>query len=150
MPDKPVFDPEKITLIDFKIIHAHIDAPEHFNSNKIEGHQLENELQLGFSLGDKLAKADFTVSLKTDSKGENSVEASGRFHFVFIYRVSNLEELAGFEKNNRLKLQPALVNALSSVTYSTSRGVLITKLQGTALQNFMLPIVNPSKLLVSK
>ena len=72
------------------------------------------------------------------------------FHLVFVYRVENLEELAKPDKNNLLDLYPALGNALSSITYSTSRGILLSRLQGTALQNFVLPIINPNKLLHNK
>ena len=150
MQDKNIFDPEKITLIDFKMIKGQVDTPENFDISKVVGHQLDNSLQLGFNLDDKLAKADFTVSVKTDSKGENESEASGNFHLIFIYRIENLEELATSEKNKRLNLNPGLGNALSSVTYSTSRGILLTRLQGTALQNFVLPIINPNNLLHNK
>lgn len=150
MQDKNVFDPEKIALIDFKMIKGQVDTPENFDISKVIGHQLDNSLQLGFNLDDKLAKADFTVSVKTDSKGENESEATGNFHLIFIYRIENLEELAKSEKNNRLNLNPGLTNALSSVTYSTSRGILLTRLQGTALGNFILPIINPNKLLHNK
>ena len=150
MQDKNIFDPEKITLIDFKMIKGQVDTPENFDISKVVGHQLDNSLQLGFNLDDKLAKADFTVSLKTDSKGENESEATGNFHLIFIYRVENLEELATPEKNKRLNLNPGLANALSSVTYSTSRGIPLTRLQGTALQNFVLPIINPNNLLHNK
>jgi hypothetical protein len=150
MSDKTIFDPEKIVLIDFKIIKGQVETPENFEINKAVGYQLDNSLQLGFNLDDKLAKADFTISVKTDSKGENENEATGNFHLIFIYRIENLEELAIPEKNKRLNLNPGLANALSSVTYSTSRGILLTRLQGTALQNFVLPIINPSKLLHNK
>jgi hypothetical protein len=150
MQDKNVFNPEKIALIDFKMIKAQVDTPENFDIGKVIGHQLDNSFQLGFNLDDKLAKADFTVSVRTDSKGENESEATGNFHLIFIYRIENLEELAIPEKNKRLNLNPGLANALSSVTYSTSRGILLTRLQGTALQNFVLPIINPNNLLQNK
>ncbi len=150
MQDKNVFDPEKLALIDFKMIKGQVDTPENFDISKIVGYQLDNSLQLGFNLDDKLAKADFTVSIITDSKGENEREATGNFHLIFIYRIENLEELATPEKNKSLNLNPGLANALSSVTYSTSRGILLTRLQGTAMQNFVLPIINPNKLLHNK
>lgn len=150
MLDKSVFDPEKITLIEFKMIKGQIDTPENFDNSKVIGHQLDNSLQLGFNLEDKLAKADFTISIKTDSKGENEDESTGNFHLIFIYRIENLEELAKPVKNKTLNLNPGLANALSSLTYSTSRGILLTRLQGTALQTFVLPIINPTKLLNSK
>lgn len=150
MQDKNIFDPEKIALIEFKMIKGQVDTPENFDISKVVGHQLGNSLQLGFNLDDKLAKADFTISVKTDSKGENEVEATGNFHLIFIYRIENLEELATPKKNKRLNLHPGLANALSSVTYSTSRGILLTRLQGTALQKFALPIIYPNKLLQNK
>lgn len=147
MQDKNVFDPERIALIDFKMIKGQVDTPENFDISKVIGHELDNSLQLSFNLDDRLAKADFTVSVKTDSKGENETEATGNFHLIFIFRIENLEELVTHEKNNRLNLNPVLANALSSITYSTSRGILLTRLQGTALQNFVLPVINPNKLL---
>ncbi|HNR06949.1 MAG TPA: hypothetical protein PKM27_06495 [Saprospiraceae bacterium] len=150
MPDKNIFDPEKITLIDFKMIKGQVDTPENFDNSKVSGHQLDNSLKLAFNLVDKLAKVDFTLTIKTDSKGENESEATGNFHLIFIYRIENLAELAIPEKNKRLNLDAGLANALSSVTYSTSRGILLTRLQGTALQDFVLPIINPNKLLQNK
>ncbi len=150
MSDKNIFDPEKITLIDFKMIKGQVDTPENFDISKVKGHQLDNSLQLGFNLEEKLAKADFTVSVQTNSKGKNESEATGNFHLIFIYRIENLEELAIPAKNSRLVLNSGLSNALSSVSYSTSRGILLIRLQGTALQNFVLPIINPNKLLRNK
>ena len=150
MSDKNIFDPEKIALVEFKMIKGQVDTPENFDISKVGGHQLDHSLQLAFNLKDKLAKADFSVSINTDSKGENESEATGNFHLVFIYRIENLEELAIPDKNNRLALNPGLANALSSVSYSTSRGILLTRLQGTALQNFVLPVINPNKLIRNK
>jgi len=69
---------------------------------------------------------------------------------VFVYHIENLNELANPDDKKLIQLHPALANALSSVTYSTSRGILLTRLQGTALQNFVLPIINPNKLLHNK
>ena len=150
MQDKNVFDPEKMALIDFKMLKGQVDTPENFDLSKVVGHQLDNSLQLGFNLDKKLAKADFAISVKTDSKGGNETEATGNFHLIFIYQIENLEELATPKKDNQLSLNPEMANALSSVTYSTSRGILLTRLQGTALQNFVLPIINPGKLLHHK
>jgi hypothetical protein len=69
---------------------------------------------------------------------------------VFIYHVENLNDLAKPDDKNLIELHPGLAKALSSVTYSTSRGILLTRLQGTALQNFVLPIINPNTLLHKK
>jgi len=144
------FDPEKIKIVEFKMVKAQIDEPEVFESEDVEGHLLDNSLQFGFNLEEKLVKADFTIEIKTKSKGQNTSEVSGNFHLLYIYHVENLNELATSDDKNLIILHPSFANALSSVTYSTSRGILMIRLQGTALQNFVLPIINPNKLLSAK
>ena len=147
MSDNSLFSPEKLEMLDYKIIKGQIDTPEEFNSGKIKQYHLENSLELGFNLAKKLVKADFLIEIKTESIGGNKQEASSIFHLVFIFKVDNLDELAVADKNRTIKLEPHLGNALSSITYSTSRGILLTRLQGTAFNNFILPVINPNKLL---
>lgn len=147
MLDKPLFDVEKLSLTETKFISGQVEAPEDFKVEEIERYLIENSLQLAFNLRDKLVKADFSVEIRTESKTLNSKEATGNFNLIFIFKVENLEELALPDKNNMIELNPALGNALSSITYSTSRGILMMRVQGTALQNFVLPVINPNKLL---
>lgn len=150
MSDNNIFDPEKISIAEFKMVKGQVEVPEEFDTAHVEGHHLDNSLQLGFNMDEKLVKADFTIEIKTKSKGQNAKEATGNFHLIFIYHVENLHDLAKPDDKNLIDLHPGLANALSSVTYSTSRGILLTRLQGTALQNFVLPIINPNKLLHKK
>ena len=150
MSDKQLFEPEKLSIVEFKFIQNQVSTSEDFITEHIQGYQLENSLELAFNLGEKLVKADFTLEVKTDSKGANSQESAGVFHLLFIYKVDNLEELVEPEQNNMLRFHPSLGNAISSITYSTSRGILMTRLQGTALLNFILPVINPNKLIYNK
>lgn len=145
-----IFEPEKIVIVEFKTVKDQVNTPDDFDTTKVEGYHVDNSMQFGFNLNDKLVKVDFSTEIKTESKAQNTKESTGNFHFVFIYHVDNLEELAKTDSNNLIELHPALANALSSVTYSTSRGILLTRLLGTALQKFVLPIINPNNLLYSK
>src|SRR5690606_33675105 len=144
MQDKPVFDLEKIVLLDFQLIKAQIDTPENFHAGNLAGYQLEHALQLGINLKDQLVKVEYKVEIETRSKRKNAKEARGYFHLMFIYQAENLNDLAK-SVGKDLTLHPALGNALSSVTYSTARGILSSRLQGTALQNFMLPLSHPDQ-----
>lgn len=147
LDNKNIFEPEKIAILEFKMVKGLVDVPEDFDFEKVVGNQIDNSLQLGFNLDENLIKADFIIDIKTESKEFNSKEATGNFHLVFIYQIENLKDLAKPEKNNLIDLNPALANAISSVTYSTSRGILLTRLQGTAFQKFILPVINPNSLL---
>ena len=150
MSDKILFDPDKLSIVEIKIIKDQIDAPEDFLIDKIEGYTIENSLQLASNLKEKLIKADMKIDILTISNGLNTKEVTGSFHLLFIYRIENIDDLAIPDKNNIIVLHPSLGNALSSITYSTSRGILITRVQGTALQSFILPVINPNKLFIDK
>ena len=150
MPDKELFDAGKISIVDYKLIRGQIDAPEDFSISHVQGHHTLNVYNSGFDLEKKLAKTDFTVEITTNSDGLNELEAKGNFHFVYFFEIENLPELATANADGIISLNPALAHALASITYSTSRGILITRLQGTALQNYFLPVVSTSTLLSEK
>lgn len=139
--------PEKIEIVKFKIIKGQINSPFDFEEDKVEGHSYNVNFELGFNIPDKLIKADFSVNVETKSNKESAEEAMGTFSFVYVFRVDNIEELTKSEKDNTVSISPALGNALASITYSTSRGILMTRFQGTALSNFILPVINPNELL---
>jgi hypothetical protein len=140
-------DPKKIHLLDFHIVKGQIDSPLDFDSSGIDGYNSTCDFELGFSMSENLVKADFKASVKTTSGDKNGIEAAGLFHFVYVFRVENLNELVQQGEDKKLTINGGLGNALASITYSTSRGVLMTRFQGTELKDFILPVINPNDLL---
>lgn len=140
------FNAEKISLLNYNILSGQISAPKDFDIDKVSGHKVDYALNIGYNIEAKLAKADLTLDIFTQSNEQNTEQAKGNYHLQFIYQIDNIDELAKTDENNKLILNPDLANALSSVTYSTSRGILLTRLQGTPLQKFILPIINPKNL----
>jgi hypothetical protein len=142
-----ILHPEKIEIVDFKIIKGQINSPFDFENKKVEGHIFNVDFELGFNLEDKLARTDFSVNVETKSNRDTIEEAVGNFSFVYVFYVDNIEELTTVEKDEIITVHPALGNALASITYSTSRGILMTRFQGTVLSDFILPVINPNDLL---
>lgn len=142
-----ILQTEKIEIVDFKIIKGQINSPFDFEKEKVAGHTFNVDFELGFNLEDKLVKADFSVHVETKSNEDSIEEAVGNFSFVYVFYVDNIEELTTLEKDETITIHPALGNALASITYSTSRGILMTRFQGTVLSDFILPVINPNDLL---
>jgi hypothetical protein len=148
MWDDVIFDPEKIQLLDFKLLKGQVETPEDFDEEKLNGFDLDNTLKLGFNLGEKLAKVDLKIRITANSTSV-SVAAFTLFEMAFIFQTANLDELAMLDDSQALMLHPALGNSLAAIAYSTARGVLLTRLQGTIFQDFILPVVSSTKLLMS-
>ena len=79
------------------------------------------------------------------SKAEKEAEA--RFNFVYIYTLENYDDLIETKKGKVELLNDNLMPAVAAISFSTSRGVLMTRLQGTAMKDYILPIINPDDLL---
>lgn len=139
--------PEKINIVNTQIVKCNIDSPFDFSLENIEGHSFDLDFELAFNLDDSMVKADFVLNASTKSKEEVENEAVGAFHFVYVFHVENLQELAIPDENKEISLHGGLGNALASITYSTSRGILLARLKGTGLENFVLPVIDPNSLL---
>ena len=142
--------PEKIKILDFKIIKGEIESPFDFDVSEVKEHAYSVKFETSFNIDKKLVKADFTVNVETVSDNDNSLKANGKFHFVFLYYIENIKDLINTDEEDEsaeITIDGALGNALASFTYSTSRGVLMTRFQGTSLQSFILPVANPNDLL---
>ena len=141
------FSPEKIEILEFKIIKGEINSPFEYDREKIKGHHFELGYEVGFNLEKKLAKVDFNVQVTTQSEGSEE-EGHGAFSVTFIYGIDNLKELAiPIKKTEELEVDGRLANALASITYSTTRGILMTRFQGTVLDSFILPVIDPNELM---
>ncbi len=148
MQDKAKLVPEKIHIEEFFITKGQLNSPEGFDLINVDGHEWNAAFNLSFDLENKLIRAELTIDIKSRSKAKsNQEEASCEFTFVFIFKVENIHELTELDNSKIVVLKGGLGNALSSISYSTARGILISRLQGTSLQDFMLPVINPNDLL---
>ncbi|MBL7767834.1 MAG: hypothetical protein JNK20_02625 [Flavipsychrobacter sp.] len=85
------------------------------------------------------------VFVNTDilSKGVDKSLAS--LSTLCIYHVANFEDIIKKEEG-RLVLPDHFVNLLSSISISTSRGVMFTFFRGTYLHKAILPVIDPLNL----
>ncbi len=149
MSERKLIDAEKILIREFKLTKGNIDCPDEFEIQNIDSFNYNVNLNTGFNLEQKLIRADFTVNVSTISKAKTE-EATGSFHFIFMYYYEDLVNHTSLKEDGSVGCNPYLANAIASISYSTSRGILLTRFQGTAMQNFILPVVDPNTLLVSK
>ena len=145
--EKPTFIPEDIGLLEFKILRGLIESPPAFDLEEIESFQFDMGYEMGLNLDDNLVQAEIEFSVESESSDENEAEASGFFRFCFTYQVNKLKKLAKVSKGKVHEVSSDLAIAIASMTYSTSRGILLTRFQGTDLEDFILPVVNPAALL---
>lgn len=146
MTEELKFDPEAIEITNFKIIKGEILASFDFNEELIHYYETNMFFNASYSTEEEIVKVDIGFEIQTVSD-EDQKEVTSEFHFVFIFEVPNLEEFLSFEKGKIVHVNYGLLNSVASVAYSTSRGILMSRFQGTAMREYVLPIISLKNLL---
>lgn len=144
-----LFTAEKLHFLSFQIRNGAINSPLVFDSEYVESHSFQVGFDLDFDKEENTVKADLLINVSTVSNGKNEEEASGSFHIMAFYHIENLEQLISGDDSQELNVDRAMASNLAAITFSTARGIIYTRFQGTALRNFILPIVDPQDLLSS-
>lgn len=135
------FDAEKLHFISFKTIEENISVPEFFDENFINEFETTNKVDIAFNIEEKLIRSQFDIEIATIS--DNKKEAKTNLKFVFIFKCDNMEELAKAQPKDTAEIDASLGFAVSAVSHSTARGILLVKLSDTVFADFILPIVKP-------
>jgi hypothetical protein len=142
------FTAEKLHFINFEVQSASIESPPKFRIDEVVNHEFTVSFNIGFDLEAAILRADLTIEVVTESDGKNEKEANGSFHLVAYYTIENLKELVRINGDS-YDVDGIMATNIAAITFSTARGIIYTRFQGTALRNFILPIVDPKSMLES-
>ncbi|MFN8429667.1 MAG: hypothetical protein U0V04_06795 [Spirosomataceae bacterium] len=141
------FSPSKLNLMEVKYLKGNMESPEDLLIENIVDFNSDCSMSVGFNIEQNMLRANFSASLSSNYSEDIETGAKAYFELSFIFAYENLTEMLEFDlEGNVLKIHPNLFNAISSISYSTSRGLLISRLQGTSFSDFILPIIDPNEL----
>jgi hypothetical protein len=147
MSDKTKFDVKLVNIDNIVITNARIDNDTQLAV--LEKHKYIFDITHSFSISinteQNRMRVVFSCIIKTVSKETNrEVDVKANFDIAFFFIVENLKELVSGEFT--LTSNADLVVALANISYSTSRGILFTRCQGTIMKSLMLPILENSEI----
>ena len=73
--------------------------------------------------------------------GENNKLAE--FGYEFNFTIDGLDHYISFRSHNTFDIEKELDLWLNNIVIATSRGIIYTELQGTPLDDLILPLTNP-------
>lgn len=141
--------PDLIHLVDVRITKGELKSPVSIDEAQITSYGFDVTLDIGLNLTDSQIRADLTTTVQPLGAANISLDASAAFSLSFYFVVDNLNTLVE-EEPAGLRINGGLGNAIASIAYSTARGIMLTRLQGTALKGFILPVIDPNTLLAKK
>lgn len=145
MSEKKPIVAQDIIIREFKITRGNINCADDFDVEEVKSFDFSVDVRIGFNLDQKLIRVDFSMAVETISQHKVE-EANSSFHFVFVFHYDDLINHTTLGSDKEVDCNPYLTNAVASITYSTARGILISRFQGTAMRDFILPVVDPNSL----
>lgn len=118
-------------------------------SGKVIGGKLSFAIGLNYGLDIESNKALVRIGIGFQGLEADftPINARGKFEIDFIFNISNLNEYVQTTDDLR-EIDSSLSETLLSTAYSTARGIIYTRCQGTVLGNILIPIQSVQDLIV--
>ncbi|WP_338765791.1 hypothetical protein WAF17_02410 [Bernardetia sp. ABR2-2B] len=139
---------DKKHIINLNLIHItgvgvlkeDLTIPSEFDIQKVD--KFDSKLTPSIEVGktDKNVRVILNISIST--LGKNKENATIELQIGVQYVVENIHDLI-VENEEGLFPDINLFGVLVGTAYSTVRGILMTRLQYTPFNNFILPIISP-------
>ncbi|MBY0478947.1 MAG: hypothetical protein K2Q24_14970 [Chitinophagaceae bacterium] len=143
-------DPEKIQIVNIRTIKGNINGTSDIDETLIGGHQFNFELGTGLNPEENIVGLQLMVSITAKDKNEVPLDIRGSYTHEIIFIVENLNEFlteTGTSEKKKFIVDGTLGSILVSIAYSTVRGIIFTRTQGTSLGTVILPVIDPKQLM---
>jgi len=146
--DGKVF-PDKIHLIDLKVFKSNLETTDDFLSNPVKpvGFNFGFSQRSGFNFENNQVRIVINILLQGMKSENEPVGIKAEYGFDFRYIVDNLKDFVIKGKDKKKTVSGKLGITLISIAYSSTRGIVLERTQGTYLNGIILPIIDPKELL---
>lgn len=146
---KPVIDPEQIHLLKVNLIKGTLESEEDFlaSPKPVEGLEIKIAHQFRFDFEDKRILIRLIINIEGLYSDKKPLGISANYTLDFFFTVDNLNDFITNQSKNHKTVADILGAALLSISISTARGILLERTHGTFFDGFVLPIVDPMKLI---
>lgn len=145
-PERKI-DPEKISIIKIKTLKGQIEGESEIDSPPISAYSFTHEFAMALNIKESLMGIKLTVGIATFDKDDKPLEIKGSYTHEFICQVDNLGDFIEIVDEGETPIDPVLVATVAGIAYSTLRGIIVTRTQGTPLDAVILPVIDPKRLI---
>ena len=150
---------DMIHLVSINVFKSNINTTEAYLENPVEPKEIRvgYSQESGFSFEDKAIRVRLDIQLEGLDNNDKELGLKGEYGIEFFFEVDNFEEF--IEKNDEEKhtdgvndeadsmVSGVLGGTLMGIVYSTARGMILERTQGTSFKGVILPVINPNDLI---
>lgn len=142
-------DPDKIQILQISIYKSNIDASIEFLEQGAipERYAFSFSQNTGFDYDQNLISIRLNILLNSKDENNKKLELKGEFGIEFQFRVENMKDFAEAKENGNIVFDSILGITMMGIAYSTARGIILQRTEGTLLSGVILPVIDPAELL---
>ncbi len=140
-----MFNPELLNIISYKLHKLNIDNISDVKDSEEFYYTVDNKIDLGFNDEHYLIQTILDIDIQKILEKDERVLAKSSISIEYVFHVENFQELHKFDENGVIGVDKNLTTNISAVAYSTTRGLLLDRFRDTAFDNFILPVIDVNK-----
>ncbi|MBI2284193.1 MAG: hypothetical protein HYU71_10825 [Bacteroidetes bacterium] len=148
-PERKV-DASKIQILDIKTLQGQITSEENVDTALLGGQSFEFNVTTGLNPDENIIGLKLKVDIQATDVEGNPIRISGSYTHEVVFSVENLSdfiEVKDVNGVNEYVVDVVLGATLAGIIYSTVRGIIFTRTQGTSLGAVVLPVIDPLRLI---
>lgn len=148
---------DKIHLFSINVFKSNLNTTDEYLDSPAEPEDIKvgYSQESGFNLDDKVVRIRLDIQLEGFDEKENELGLKGEYGIEFFFRVDNFEEFLEDDEEelsengdeDQKLISAVLGGTLMGIIYSTARGIILERTQGTYFNGVILPVINPKDLL---
>lgn len=145
-PDR-IIEPEKIHIVSLKTLKGNINGSGDIEESMILGHTFEFMVGIGVDPDEKIVGLELIINIRATGKGNEDLQVEGSYTHEVVFQVENLEDFLKITENEPPVIDHIMNATLTGIAFSTVRGIIFSRTQGTSLGTVILPVVDPKKVM---
>ena len=153
MKNDRIIDSSKLHVLSIKTIKGNINAELYDEAVVIDGHQFNINIEDGFDFNKKIMGITIEVNIQAVNNVLGEVPVTGSYTHEIIFEIDNLQDFIDTTIENEITkyvMDASMAVIPISIAYSTIRGIIFNRTQGTPLGSVILPIIDPKEFLKNK
>lgn len=139
-------DADKIKITHLRTIRGNIESSAEFDIALIKGHRFSFDLKTALKKDLKTIGLKLQVDIVAQDDNTIDLPARGSYTHEMIFQIDNLDEFV-ITQDGVDRIDLSMGSTLVSIIYSTVRGIIFSRTQGTSLDVVVLPVVAPFRLM---
>jgi hypothetical protein len=145
-----IIAPDKIHLVRLKTIQGAINNEGPSPDIEVKGYAYKSDAKIAINIVEKVIGIRLDVLMEGLAANREKLGLTARYTHELVFVVDNLEDFTDpAVEGKEPTVDPLILGTLLGIAYSTVRGILYTRTQGTPFASALLPVVDPKTFIKS-